>query len=65
MANDTYVRGKSNEQLLADLQGTAAPNSPVWEQQRTLSPLQLVARARMALATVGTTNGPRCVEMLD
>jgi hypothetical protein len=29
-----------------------------------LSPLQLVARAKMALATVGTTNGPRCIEML-
>ena len=29
-----------------------------------LSPLQLVARAKMALATVGTTNGPRCIELL-
>lgn len=29
-----------------------------------LSPLQLVARAKMALATVGMTNGPRCTEML-
>jgi hypothetical protein len=30
----------------------------------SLSPLQLVARAKMALATVGTTSGPRCTELL-
>lgn len=29
-----------------------------------LSPLQLVARAKLALATVGTSGGPRCTELL-
>lgn len=32
MGDDTYVRGKSKTQLLADLYGTARPNSPVHEQ---------------------------------